>query len=69
MGPSAPASVLATATLVAEIEKLWPPPKAKPSRAARASGASSIMASAGTLRIVLRRSFQAMAMMRLTADP
>src|SRR5665647_1431278 len=66
-GPASPVSALATATLVAEIEKLWPLPKAKPSRAARASGASSIMASAGTLRMVLRRSFQAMARMRLNA--
>src|SRR5450830_1195924 len=66
-GPAAPVSALATETLVAESEKLWPPPKAKPSSAARASGASSIMASAGTLRIVLRRSFQAMATMRLIA--
>src|SRR5450756_1036465 len=66
-GPASPMSALATATLVAEIDKLWPLPKAKPSRAARASGASSIMASAGTLRTVLRRSFQAMATMRLIA--
>jgi hypothetical protein len=63
-----PSSALATTTLVAAIEKSPPPPpKAKPSRAARAKGARSIMASAGTLRMVLRRSFQAMAQMRFMA--
>ena len=59
-------SRLATATLVAAMRS-WPPPKAKPSSAESASGAASIMASAGTLRMVLRRSFQATAAMRLTA--
>ena len=43
------------------MSKLSPPPKAKPSREASASGATSIITSPGTLRTVLRRSFQAIA--------
>ena len=56
-----PLSRFATTTLVAAMSNPPPPPKAKPSRAASASGATSIITSAGTLRAVLRRSFQAMA--------
>ena len=52
------------------MEKLLPPPKARPSRAANASGANSIMESAGTLRMVLRRSLTAIAKTRLMgAEP
>ena len=61
-----PWSRFATTTLVAAISNPLPPPKAKPSRAASASGAASIITSAGTLRVVLRRSFQAMARILLT---
>src|SRR5665647_3314657 len=56
-----PWSMFAVATLVAAMSNPPPPPKAKPSRAASARGANSIIASAGALRAVLRRSFQAMA--------
>ena len=64
-----PLSRFATTTLVAAIvEPARPPPKAKPSRAASASGATSIITSAGTLRTVLRRSFQAMAKILVTAS-
>ena len=60
--PGAPVSSTVTATLVAAISKAPdPPPKANPSSEARASGATSIITSAGTLRTVLRRSFQAIA--------
>ena len=62
-----PLSRFATTTLVAAMSNDWPPPKAKPSRAARPSGATSIMISAGRLRSVLRRSFQAMARILVTA--
>ncbi len=62
---TAPESPSATATLVAAMEKLLPPPKARPSSAANASGANSIMESAGTLRMVLRRSLTAIAKTRL----
>ena len=61
-----PLSRFATTTLVAAMSNPPPPPKAKPSRAARASGATSIMMSAGRLRSVLRRSFQAMARILVT---
>ena len=62
-----PLSRFATTTLVAAMSNPPPPPKAKPSRAGSASGATSIMTSAGTLRDVLRRSFQAMARIFLIA--
>ena len=64
-----PLSRFATTTLVAAMSNPpLPPPKAKPSRAASASGAASIMTSAGTLRKVLRRSFQAIATILVTAS-
>ena len=64
--PAPPLSRFATTTLVAAMSNPLPPPKAKPSRAASASGATSIITSAGTLRNVLRRSFQAMARILVT---
>ena len=63
-----PLSRFATTTLVAAMSNPpLPPPNATPSSAASASGATSIMTSAGRLRSVLRRSFQAMARILVTA--
>ena len=49
-GSAPPLSRFATTTLVAAMSNDSPPPKAKPSRAASTSGATSIMASATGLR-------------------
>ena len=50
VAPALPLSRFATTTLVAAMSNPLPPPKAKPSRAASASGATSIITSAGALR-------------------